>query len=91
MGTESGNLNTGTFIFLVEDIMKFQVMGMQALARGDTGAAMAWALKSQDAKFTTYLADKLLSEYATSGDISHESGHQVYHIYGRQAALCYLW
>jgi hypothetical protein len=37
--------------------------------RGDTGAAMAWALKSQDAKFTTFLADKLLSEYATTGRV----------------------
>jgi hypothetical protein len=42
-------------------------MGMRALGRGDTGAAMAWALKSQDAKFTTYLADRLLAEYATTG------------------------
>ncbi len=40
---------------------------MRALGRGDTGAAMAWALKSQDAKFTTYLADRLLAEYATTG------------------------
>jgi hypothetical protein len=40
---------------------------MRALSRGDTGAAMAWALKSQDAKFTTYLADRLLAEYATTG------------------------
>lgn len=47
-----------------------KVMGMRAMAKGDTGAAMAWALKSQDAKFTTYLADKLLSEYATSGSFS---------------------
>jgi len=42
-------------------------MGMRAMSRGDTGAAMAWALKSQDAKFTTYLADRLLAEYATTG------------------------
>ena len=47
-----------------------QVMGMRAMARSDTGAAMAWALKSQDAKFTTYLADRLLSEYASTGIIT---------------------
>jgi hypothetical protein len=29
---------------------------MRALGWGDTGAAMAWALKSPDAKFTTYLS-----------------------------------
>jgi len=47
-----------------------KVMGMKALARGNTGSAMAWALKSQDAKFTTFLADKLLATYATSGSFS---------------------
>jgi len=47
-----------------------KVMGMKALSSGNTGSAMAWALKSQDAKFTTFLADKLLAEYASSGSFS---------------------
>jgi len=47
-----------------------KVMGMKALASKDTGSAMAWALKSQDAKFTTFLADKLLFEYTNSGKFS---------------------
>jgi nuclear pore complex protein Nup85 len=45
-------------------------MGVKALARKDTGSAMAWALKSQDARFTTFLADKLLSEFTNSGKFS---------------------
>jgi len=47
-----------------------KVMGMKCLSRKDTGSAMAWALKSQDAKFTTFLADKLLSEYTHKGEFS---------------------
>ena len=47
-----------------------KVMGMKALSKKDTGSAMAWALKSQDAKFTTFLADKLLAEYTESGRFS---------------------
>ena len=31
---------------------------------------MAWALKSADSKFTTFLADKILAEYSTSGTFS---------------------
>ena len=31
---------------------------------------MAWALKSADSKFTTFLADKILVEYSTSGTFS---------------------
>ena len=42
-------------------------MGVKALARKDIGSAMAWALKSQDARFTTFLADKLLAEFTNSG------------------------
>jgi len=47
-----------------------KVMGMRALQACNTGSAMAWALQSGDAKFTTFLADKLLSEYASSGTFS---------------------
>ena len=31
------------------------------------GVAMSWALRSQDVTFTTFLADRLLHEYTTSG------------------------
>ena len=31
---------------------------------------MDWALKSADSKFTTFLADKILVEYSTSGTFS---------------------
>merc|ERR1712059_200131 len=47
-----------------------KVMGMRALHEDNTGSAMAWALKSGDAKFTTFLAEKILSEYASSGSFS---------------------
>ena len=47
-----------------------KVMGMKALQTNNIGSAMAWALQSGDAKFTTFLADKLLSEYANSGTFS---------------------
>jgi len=47
-----------------------KVMGMRALHSNNTGSAMAWALQSGDAKFTTFLADKLLAEYASSGTFS---------------------
>ena len=47
-----------------------KVMGMKALQNNNIGSAMAWALQSGDAKFTTFLADKLLSEYANSGAFS---------------------
>jgi len=47
-----------------------KVMGMKALQHNNIGSAMAWALQSGDAKFTTFLADKLLSEYANSGTFS---------------------
>ena len=47
-----------------------KVMGMKALQTNNIGSAMAWALQSGDAKFTTFLADKLLSEDANSGTFS---------------------
>ena len=43
-----------------------KVLGMRALQSGNSGGAMAWALKSADSKFTTFLADKILAEYSTS-------------------------
>jgi len=47
-----------------------KVLGMRALQSGNSGGAMAWALKSADSKFTTFLADKILAEYSTSGTFS---------------------
>ena len=45
-------------------------MGTRALKRGRIGTAMAWGLKSQDARFTTFLADQLLKHYCESGTFS---------------------
>ena len=47
-----------------------KVLGMRALQSWNSGGAMAWALKSADSKFTTFLADKILVEYSTSGTFS---------------------
>ena len=47
-----------------------KVMGSRALAGGNTGSAMAWALQSGDTRFTSHLADRLLQEYAESGTFS---------------------
>ena len=47
-----------------------EVLGMRALQSGNSGGATAWALKSADSKFTTFLADKILAEYSTSGTFS---------------------
>jgi len=47
-----------------------KVVGMRALQQGDTGGAMAWALQSGDSRFTTFLADRLLLEYSSSGSFS---------------------
>jgi len=44
-----------------------KVMGMRALKEDRIGAAMSWALRSQDVSFATFLADRLLHEYTTSG------------------------
>ena len=43
---------------------------MRALQSWNSGGAMAWALKSADSKSTTFLADKILVEYSTSGTFS---------------------
>lgn len=48
-----------------------KVMGMRSLRDGRVGAAMTWALKSQDVKFTTFLADRLLKEYTESSNFSN--------------------
>ena len=51
-----------------------KVLGMRALQSGNSGGAMAWALRSSaDSKFTSFLAflaDKILAEYSTSGTFS---------------------
>ena len=43
---------------------------MRALQSWNSGGATAWGLKSADSKFTTFLADKILAEYSTSGTFS---------------------
>ncbi|TRY74421.1 hypothetical protein TCAL_10429 [Tigriopus californicus] len=47
-----------------------RVMGMQALREKRIGSAMAWALRSQDAQFTTFLADQLLLQYCEEGSFT---------------------
>ena len=47
-----------------------EVLGMRPLQSGNSGGATAWTLKSADSKFTTFLADKILAEYSTSGTFS---------------------
>ena len=47
-----------------------KVLGMRALQSWNSAGATAWALKSADSKFTTFLADKILAEYSTSGTFS---------------------
>ena len=47
-----------------------EVLGMRALQSWNSAGATAWALKSADSKFTTFLADKILAEYSTSGTFS---------------------
>lgn len=47
-----------------------KVVGMRALQAGHSGAAMAWALRSGDSRFTSFLADRILAEYAASGTFS---------------------
>ena len=50
-----------------------RIMGVRALkmsSRMRVGSAMAWALRSQDARFTTFLADQLLRQYCEEGTFS---------------------
>ena len=46
-----------------------KVMGMRALQANNSGSAMGWGLHSGDSKLTTFLVDKLLSEYASSSTV----------------------
>lgn len=54
-------------IFSVQSVCKVQ--GMISLKRGRLGNALAWALKSQDGNFTSYLAEAFLREYCSSGNL----------------------
>ena len=47
-----------------------KVFGMRALKENRVGAAMSWALRSQDVSFATFLADRLLHEYTSSGSFA---------------------
>merc|ERR1712038_2015173 len=49
-----------------------RVMGIKALKQDRIGTAMAWGLKSQDVKFTTFLSDQLLKRYCDVGAFSSE-------------------
>jgi nuclear pore complex protein Nup85 len=55
-----------------------KIMGMKALKSGQIGNAMTWGLRSQDAAFTTFLADKLLKLYCESGNFT--SGDLLDHL-----------
>ncbi|XP_071443844.1 nuclear pore complex protein Nup85 [Hetaerina americana] len=50
-----------------------KVMGKRALARGQCGLALAWALRSEDAGFATHLADRFLEGYSSLGEFASES------------------
>ncbi|XP_044253576.1 nuclear pore complex protein Nup85 [Tribolium madens] len=47
-----------------------KVQGMTCKRRGRLGHALAWALKSQDSTFVSFLSNKFLREYAESGDLN---------------------
>lgn len=46
-------------------------MGMRALQEKRLGTALTWCLRSQDASFATYLAEKFLTEYSLNGNFSN--------------------
>ncbi|XP_071948764.1 nuclear pore complex protein Nup85-like [Antedon mediterranea] len=48
-----------------------KVMCMQALHNGRLGSALSWCMQSKDAAFATYLSEKFLAEYTTTGDFSN--------------------
>ncbi|PIK46116.1 putative nuclear pore complex protein [Apostichopus japonicus] len=48
-----------------------KVMGMRALQEKRLGTALTWCLRSQDASFATYLAEKFLTEYSLNGNFSN--------------------
>ncbi|XP_018578026.1 nuclear pore complex protein Nup85 [Anoplophora glabripennis] len=52
---------------IVQSICKAQ--GMISMKRGRLGNALTWALKSQDGPFTSFLADKFLQKYISSGKL----------------------
>ncbi|CAH1274333.1 NUP85 [Branchiostoma lanceolatum] len=47
-----------------------KVMGVRALRNERLGSALSWALRSKDASFATFLADRFLSEYSSKGGFS---------------------
>lgn len=42
---------------------------MKSLKNGRIGNALTWAIRSQDGTFTSYLADRFLREYCSSGKL----------------------
>ena len=51
-----------------------RVMGTRALKQGRIGTAMAWGIKSNDAQFTTFLADQLLKQFCEQSGGEFSSG-----------------
>ena len=46
-----------------------KVQTMKCLRQGRLGNALVWALKSQDAQYSSYIADKFLTHYVKNGEI----------------------
>ncbi|UYV79788.1 NUP85 [Cordylochernes scorpioides] len=47
-----------------------KAMGMRALKHSMLESAVSWAIRSEDTKLTSYLADRLLDQYCEKNDIS---------------------
>lgn len=47
------------------------MQGIICKRKGRLGHALTWALKSKDATFISYLADKFLREYSESGNLTN--------------------
>ena len=47
-----------------------QVMGRRAMAAGELGTALAWALRSDSSALASRLADTLVRQYTSSGQFA---------------------
>lgn len=52
---------------LVQSVCKAQ--GMKSLKQGRLGNALAWAMRSQDSMFASYLAEQFLRAYCRKGEL----------------------
>jgi len=48
-----------------------RVLAIRALKSSRLGAALSWAIKSKDVAFASFVAEKLLTDYSTTGRFSH--------------------